>query len=50
MSIVSVTPGNYTPGAQTALDMTAAVINATWEQANAKAADFEDKIDAIADG
>ena len=48
MSIVSVTPGNYTPGAQTALDMTASVINATWEQANIKTAAFEAKIDAIA--
>ena len=48
MSIVSVYPGNYTPGAQTALEMTASVINATWEQANAKTATFETKIDAIA--
>ena len=50
MSIVSVYPGNYTPGAQTALEMTASVINATWDQANSKAADFDAKIDAIADG
>ena len=48
MSIVSVYPGNYTPGAQTALEMTASVINATWEQANAKTDAFEAKIDAIA--
>ena len=48
MSIVSVYPGTYTPGAQTALEMTASVINATWEQANAKTDAFEAKIDAIA--
>jgi hypothetical protein len=41
---VTVTPGNYTPGAQTTLDFAASVINATWEQANLKYTDFEVKI------
>lgn len=49
MSIISVTPGNYTPGAQSSLDAMAAVINAAWEQGNLKSDDFAAKIDAITD-
>ena len=49
MSIISVTPGNYTPGAQSSLDAMAAVINAAWEQGNLKSDDFTAKIDAITD-
>lgn len=41
---ISVTPGDYTPGARTTLEFAAAVINATWEQANLKYADFEVKM------
>jgi hypothetical protein len=46
-NIVSVTPGNYTPGAQTALNFTADIINATWNQANTKLTAFEAKIDGV---
>ena len=49
MSIISITPGDYTPGAQSSLDAMAAVINAAWDQGNAKQTAFEAKIDAIAD-
>ena len=49
MSIISVTPGNYTPGAKSSLDAMAAVINAAWEQGNLKSDDFAAKIDAITD-
>ena len=49
MSIISVTPGNYTPGAQSSLDAMAAVINASWEQGNLKSDDFTAKINAITD-
>lgn len=46
-NIVSVTPGNYTPGAQTALDFAAAVINAAWDQANTKNTAFETKVAGV---
>ena len=49
MGIISVTPGAYAPGVQTSLDAIAAVINAAWEQGNAKQAAFQSRIDAIAD-
>lgn len=49
MGIVSVTPGAYTPGAQSSLDAMAAVINAAWDQGNLKSDDFADKIAAITD-
>lgn len=49
MSIISVTPGDYTPGAQSSLNAMAAVINAAWEQGNTKSADFSARIDAITD-
>ena len=48
MSIVSVPPGNFTPGALATLQFAAALINASWEQANTKSEAFEAKIDAIA--
>ncbi len=48
MSIISVTPGNYTPGAASSLNAMAAVINAAWEQGNSKSDAFEARIDAIA--
>lgn len=47
MTIVSVTPGNFTPGAQTVLNFNADIINATWEQANTKLAAFGTRIDEV---
>lgn len=47
MPIISITPGSYTPGAQSSLDAMAAVINASWDQGNLKETAFEDKIAAI---
>jgi hypothetical protein len=49
MSIVSAPSGNFTPGALATLTYSAAVINAAWEQANTKYADFETKIGNITD-
>lgn len=49
MGIISITPGTYTPGAQSSLDAMAAVINAAWDQGNLKTDAFEDKIAAITD-
>jgi len=46
---MTVYPGTYTPGAETALHMAVNVINETWTQANAKLVDFEAKIAAITD-
>jgi len=45
--IVSVPAGNFTPGALAALQNTAALINASWGQANLKTTAFETKIDAV---
>jgi len=45
--IVTVIPGNYTPGAQTVLNFNADIINATWNQANTKLLDFETKISDV---
>lgn len=50
MSIITITPGAYTPGAQSSLDAMAAVINAAWDQGNLKSDDFADKITAITAG
>ncbi len=49
MPIITITPGNYTPGAQSSLDAMAAVINAAWDQANNKASAFSTRLDAITD-
>lgn len=49
MSIITITPGDYTPGAQSSLDAMAAVINAAWEQGNLKSDAFSAKIAAITD-
>lgn len=46
---LSVYPGTYTPGAETALHAAIDVINESWAQANTKLAAFEAKIDAITD-
>lgn len=46
-NIVTVPPGNFTPGAQASLDFAAAVINAAWNQANIKFDDFETRMAAI---
>jgi len=46
---LSVYPGTYTPGAETALHAAIDVINETWAQANAKTADLEAKIAAVTD-
>ena len=48
MGIISVTTGDYTPGAQSSLNAMAAVINAAWEQGNSKASAFQSRLDAIA--
>lgn len=41
---VAVPSGDFTPGAQAALEFAAATLNATWEQAQTKFADLEAKI------
>lgn len=46
---ISVLPGNYTPGAETALNMAVETLNTTWEEANKKSDAFEAKIAAISD-
>lgn len=46
---LSVTPGAYTPGAETALRAAIDLINESWSLANAKETSFEAKIDAITD-
>lgn len=46
---LTVYPGTYTPGAETALHAAVDVINETWAQANIKLAAFETKIQAITD-
>ena len=46
---LSVLPGAYTPGADTALRAAIDLINESWSQANAKETSFEAKIDAIND-
>ena len=46
---LSVYPGTYTPGAETALHAAIDVINETWAQGNTKLAAFETKIDAVTD-
>lgn len=48
-NIVTPPAGDFTPGAKATLDYSAAVINAAWNQANAKYDTFETKIDAITD-
>ncbi|SBT10697.1 hypothetical protein PROAA_610057 [Candidatus Propionivibrio aalborgensis] len=50
MGIITITPGSYTPGAQSSLDAMASVINAAWDQGNLKSDDFADKIAAITAG
>ena len=49
MPIITITPGTYTPGAQSSLDAMAAVINAAWDLGNAKYSDYEDKVAALTD-
>lgn len=44
---LTVYPGTYTPGAETALHAAVDVINEAWAQANTKLAAFEAKVDAI---
>ena len=41
MPIITITPGSYTPGAQSSLDAMAAVINAAWDLGNAMYSDYE---------
>ena len=45
--IVSVTDGNYTPGASTTLHGCVDLINAAWNQANDKTSAFEARVDAV---
>lgn len=47
VDIITITPGNYTPGAQSTLDAMADVINAAWNQANIKYDAFETKMGDI---
>ncbi len=47
MPIITITPGTYTPGAQSSLDAMAAVINAAWDLGNSKYADYESKVAAL---
>lgn len=49
MGIITITPGSYTPGAQSSLDAMAAVINAAWDLGNAKYTDYESKVAALTD-
>ena len=49
MPIITITPGSYTPGAQSSLDAMAAVINAAWDLGNAKYSDYEAKVAALTD-
>ena len=49
MPIITITPGTYTPGAQSSLDAMAAVINAAWDLGNAKYSDYEAKVAALTD-
>lgn len=44
MPIITPPAGNFTPGAQFSIETIAAVINAAWDQANAKQASFEAKV------
>lgn len=46
---LTVFPGTYTPGAETALHAAIDVINETWAQGNTKLASYEAKIGAITD-
>jgi len=46
-SIVSVTAGSYTPGAFTALDFNADIINAAWGLADLKTQDYDQKLQAL---
>lgn len=45
--IVSVPTGNFTPGARATLEFPAALINAAWNQANAKFELFEYKMGLV---
>ena len=45
---LTVYPGTYTPGAETALHAAVDVINETWAQGNTKLAALETKIKAVA--
>ena len=47
--IITITPGNYTPAAESALNALASVINAAWNLGNDKMNDLAAKIDAITD-
>ena len=49
MGIITITPGNYTPGAQSSLDAMASVINAAWDLGNTKYDDYEAKVAALTD-
>ena len=49
MGIITITPGSYTPGAQSSLDAMASVINAAWDLGNAKYDDYETKVAALTD-
>ena len=48
--IVVVTPGNYTPGAESTLNAAASIINAAWNLGNEKNTSFETKINSITSG
>ena len=46
---ISVYPGTYVPGAETALHAAVDTINSTWEMANIKTTELEAKVDAVTD-
>lgn len=48
-NIITITPGNYTPAAESALNALASVINAAWNLGNDKMNDLATKINAITD-
>ena len=48
-NIITITPGSYTPAAESALNALASVINAAWNLGNDKMNDLAAKIDAITD-
>lgn len=48
--IITPPSGSFTPGAEFSIDTIAAVINASWNQANAKAASYESKVASATSG
>ena len=49
MPIITITPGTYTPAAESSLNAMASVINAAWDLGNSKYEDYEAKVAALTD-